>query len=199
MGEKRASWLAPALAVTVLAAVVAAFWGPVVRLILEPVAWLLWAGWRLLAAVDQEVWWVILALACAVPVIRLFDAQLRLHDAGRAGGAADSGSSGRVEHWINRAAADAQGDGGREALRGDLESLAASVAEVTRMPLPSELGRERLSSKQVSPRDAPAGWAAAASLRWLPGSRRRAGQQAIEGLLHWMEDALEIRDDEHSR
>jgi hypothetical protein len=94
--EKRGSWLVPALAVTILAAAVAAFWGPVVRLILEPLAWLLWAGWRLLASVDQEIWWVLIALACAAPVIRLFDAQLRLHDAGRLADPADSDSSGRV-------------------------------------------------------------------------------------------------------
>jgi hypothetical protein len=199
MGGTRGSWVAPALIVTVLAAVVAVFWTPVVGLILEPLAWLLWAGWRVLASVDQEIWWVILAVACAVPIIRLFDTQLRLHDVSRSGETTDSGAGGRAEHWTNRAAGLAQGDGGREALRGDLESLAASVAEATRLPLPSGLGREQASSKRPSARRAAPGWAGAGLLHWMPGARRRADRRAIEELLKWMEVALEIRDDEHSQ
>jgi hypothetical protein len=183
MGENRLSWVVPALAVTIIAATVAAFSGPVVRLILEPLAWLLWAGWRLLASVDQEIWWVILSLVCAVPVIRLFDAQLRSQDVGHSGNTAEPDPGARVTHWMDRAAGMRRGDGGREALRADLESLAASVAETTKMRLPPELARDQ----------------GGALLRRLPGFRRRADEQAIEGLLNWMEVAMEIRDDEHAR
>jgi hypothetical protein len=202
MGEKRAPWVVPALAVTILAAVVAAFWGSIVSLILEPLAWLLWAGWRLLASVDQEVWWVILALACAVPVIRLFNSLLRLDDVHRSSDAVVSDRGGRVEHWRSRAAGLAQGDGGRAAFRADLETLAASVAETTRTRLPPELSREPGGAKQASltgTRGAGASPAGPGLMRWLPGFRRRADEQAIEELLRWMETALEIRDDEHSR
>jgi len=199
IGEKRGSWVTPAVAVTVLAAVVAAFWTPVVRLILEPLAWLLWAGWRLLASVDQEIWWVILGLACAVPVIRLFDTQLRRHDLSRSADATGPVARGRVEYWANWAARVAQGNGGREELRGDIEALAASVAEITKTRLPAEWDREHSPAKQVRPRATSARSAGAAILHLLPGFRRRADEQAIEKLLNWMEAALEIRDDEHSR
>ena len=97
MLEKSGAWVLPAASVAVLAALVAAFWGPVVSLILQPLAWLLWAGWRVLASVDPEIWWVIVALACAVSVIRLFDAQLRSQDESDSGDAVQPGPGGRVE------------------------------------------------------------------------------------------------------
>ena len=198
MGEKSGAWVLPAASVAVLAAVVAAFWGPVVSLILQPLAWLLWAGWRVLASVDPEIWWVIVALACAVSVIRLFDAQLRQQDESHSGDAAQPGSGGRVEHWMDRAAGMRRSDGGREVLRADLVSLAASVAQTTRTALPPEWGREPSPAKQLSPRITAAERAGSALLRWLPGSRRRADEQAIARLLGWMEAALEITDDQQS-
>ena len=201
-GETRRSWIAPALAVTVLAAVVVAFRGTIVSLILEPLAWLLWAGWRLLASVDQQIWWVLVALACAVPVIRLFNSQLRLHDVDRPPEAWESSPGGRVEHWISRAARLAESEAGRRALRADLESLAASVGETTRMSLPPDLTRERAPARQASlatPPHSLAERAAAELVGLLPGYRRRADLQAIERILNWMEGALEIRHDEHWR
>jgi hypothetical protein len=198
MGEKSGAWILPAASVAVFAALIAAFWGTVVRLILQPLAWLLWAGWRVLASVDPEIWWVIVALACAVPVIRLFDAQLRSQDESHSGDAVQPGPGGRLEHWIDRAAGMRRGDGGRELLRADLASLAASVAQTTRTPLAPEWSHEPSPAKQASPRITAADRAESALLQWLPGFRRRADEQAIARLLDWMEAALEIRDDEPS-
>jgi hypothetical protein len=197
--EKRRSWVVSAAAVTVLAGLVAAFRGPIVTLILEPLAWLLWAGWRLLVSVDQKVWWLILASGCAVLVIRLFDAQLRLQDVGPSGESTEPGPGGRIEHWMDRAAGMRRGDGGREALRADLASMAALVAETTRTPFPPEWDREPSRARPVSPGVTAVERLEAALLHRLPGFRRRADERRIERLLNWMEAALEIRDDKHSQ
>lgn len=195
---RRRAWLGPALILAATAAMIIFLRSFLVRLILEPIAWLLWAGWRLAASVDRGVCWALLVLVCAAVVIRLASAGFGSHDDDQDMHGSDPDARSRIDHWQAVAARARLGKEGRAALRTSLGLLAASVAEATRRRPPHHLSMEvptstaeSLLSSQIPRR--PVTPPVTALLNWLfPGRGRRADSRATEELLDWMESAMEI-------
>ena len=98
--------------------------------VLQPIAMLLWAVWRLVAAVDQHIYWIILLIVSAALLMRLIpsDADAApIHPAYLPG----ARPRGRIEYWqaVLGDAHSPESDPG--ALRHNLEKLGESVVEAT--------------------------------------------------------------------
>jgi hypothetical protein len=165
--------------------------------LIEPIGWLLWAGWRILASIDPGVIWLILIIACIVLFVRVVPTVTVAHpdSSDESGHAPDPGD--RLAHWQGRAARAMQDAAGRSAFRQNLESLALSVSVATRIPRPGSLpgaspgGYEDDSLWQPPGRQARfKEW-----LRRLVSADWRSEQDAIENVLDWMESSLEIKNE----
>ncbi len=175
MKMERRHWSSLIAALFLLAAVVW-FRATLLDLIIEPIASLLWALWRVLASIDQSVLWGILVLVCAGLALRLVPFGSGLHDDEERTSQAAVGD--RRAHWQSLVAA-ARDHEGRMALRQILGGLAQNVAEVTRTPVQSE----------EPATDAAFAWL----IRLVPGFGRRRDWSEIDRLLTGMESALEIK------
>lgn len=173
-------------AIVVIAAAAWIFRGILVTFLIEPIGWLLWAGWRVLTSIDQGICWASLVVVCAALVIRFALAAAGPH--GEMSAQPEEGGVGgdRLAHWQAAAARAEGGSEGRRAILASLEPLALSVSEMTRTRLP------RPASEQSS------GGAIAWLARRLPNHRRRAELRTIEELLAGMESALEITNERES-
>ncbi len=174
--RKRWFWIASALVIFVGVVVLRS---ALVTFIIEPIAWLIWAGWRLLASVDRSVCWVLLVILCSVLLLRLIPLPAGPDDEQSARPPAGSPSASRLGHWEAVAASAKRGHEGTIVVLSTLRNLAGTVAEVTRKPPPvsPRQGRHRRIISLA---------------RLLPGYRRRLDQRKIDELLAWMESALEI-------
>ncbi len=175
MTTLRKRWPSLVAALILLAAVIW-FRAALLDLIIEPIASLLWALWRVLASIDQAVLWGILVLVCAALALRLVPFGLGLRDDEERTSQAAVGD--RRAHWQTLVAS-ARDHEGRMALRVILGGLAQDVAEVTRTPVQSE----------QPPSEGPFAWL----MRLVPGFGRRRDWSEIDRVLTGMESALEIK------
>ncbi len=180
---RRWPWLA---ALSMLMAVIVVFRSALIALVLRPIALLLWALWRILASVDQNVLWLILIGICSALVVRVVPLPRGTEDEVESEPGHGSISPSRLAHWTTVAAGASRGGEGRTALLLLVRNLAATVAEVTRLSAPSadrseQPGRAESVNALLS--------------RLVPGYRRRRETREIEELLNWMESALEISHD----
>ncbi len=154
----------------------------VLTFIVQPIAWLLWAAWRLLASVDETILWTILILVCAGIALRAIPFGPGPQDEDAFPVPPSSSAGDRYAHW--RALVDsARGHEGRSTLLLLLRQLAANVADVARRSPPS--GMSSSNRGLIA-------WLS----RLVPAYRRRRDWNEIESLLVWMESTLEI---EHER
>jgi hypothetical protein len=156
------------------------FRGILVTFLIEPIGWLLWAGWRVLTSLDQGIFWTVLVIVSAALVLRLALIASGSHVEEHATPEVGSIRGDRLAHWQAAAARAEDGSEGLLAFRARLEPLASSVAEMTRTRLPP-----------LAPEDSGEGLIARLS-RLLPGHRRISERRAIEELLAGMESALEL-------
>jgi hypothetical protein len=158
--------------------------GPgLMRLVFEPMAWLLWAAWRIAASVDQRTYWGLLVLAGAALVIRLVPGQLWMGAEQRATYVEWNGAGDRLRYWQEAARRSMNDYDARTALGASLASLARSVAESNRLPPPLEANQRRYERGPD--------WIH----HMLPNIHRKAEVRRIEALLDWLEESLEIQDE----
>ena len=182
-----------AVAIVIVACAAWIFRGFVLTFLIEPIGWLLWAAWRILASIDRSLIWLVLIIACGLLIIRLVPPDVVVGQGDHAGSRPPWNSGDRLAHWRAWAARSTADAAGMSAFRLSLESMAAAVAEATRTPLPGSL-----SAPPESPDHEPRMQSAIARLgvwlsRMLPDHRRRREARRMEDLLTWMESALEIK------
>ncbi len=186
--------------------------------VLEPIALLLWAAWRIVAAVDQHVYWILLVIIAAALLLRLIPSDADgapVHPSYRASARPLS----RIESWqavLGKAHAP-QSD--REGLRHQLQKLGVAVVEATERHRQQDLWAKAVASDSGNLPDSlrrlflafdakPGaaarlrGWLAqllppALRLRLAAGDNRRDFRIADE-ILAWMEADLEIPADRNT-
>lgn len=181
--------------------------------IVEPVALLFWAVWRIIASVDQNVYWIVLIVFCSILVFRLFPSG-RENSHELAYNYRDK-SLDRVEHWRTLIKDAALGNSERRRLRDSLKVLLTTVvaqdehSEPTgleegiangKIPLPLTTQRflypqngmhrsfsmnQQLNILSLAPR-----W-----LRRWAGKFIHQDHILIDETLRWMEIELEINDE----
>jgi uncharacterized membrane protein len=181
IGANRRRWLGPALAVTALAAGATVFRTFLFNTVFEPMAWFLWAGWRVMASVDRGICWGIVIIVCFVIVFRLVVAHARTEAQDHRVRERDELPGDRLSHWQAAATHAARPGDGVESFRASVEALALSVAEATKSRPPSLPAKRQLPGTAM--------WID----RLLPGRRKRMDLRAIDELLTWMEAALEVK------
>ena len=182
-----------AVAILIVAFAAWIFRGFVLTFLIEPIGWLLWAAWRILASIDRSLIWLVLIIACSLLIIRLVPPDVVVGQGDHAASRPPWNSGDRLAHWRAWAAHSTSDSAGMSAFRLSLESMAAAVAEATRTPLP-----DSLSAAHEAPDHEPRMQSAIARLgvwlsRMLPDHRRRREARRMEDLLTWMESALEIK------
>src|SRR5512146_734173 len=121
--EKRVKYALVLLAGIVLALAVL-FPETMLRWIIEPIATVFWAAWRVAASVDQSVYWGALIVICAIAAIRLLP-----HEPNGPGGPArlyKPEARTPVDRWRTLIENAGHGDEQRTALRDNLRALLAS-------------------------------------------------------------------------
>jgi hypothetical protein len=200
--------LVPVVAIVLLAALVVIFRSFFMNYIIQPIALLFWVAWRLLASVDQSLYWMILLAACLILVIRLIPKEspdtFKVTYSYR--------PPNRVEHWKALITDARLGDEEREALRGSLKTLymsarpqidASDAKGLEEMISTTESSLSREARQYLFPPE-PSGRMVAVmqrlrSLSFFPkGLRRWAGRfikwdtAALEEILAQIESELEI-------
>ena len=203
-------YVVPVVGVSLLAALGLIFRSFFMTNIVEPIAILFWAIWRLIAGVDQNIYWAILITGCAILVVRLLPV-------------GDKSSSNpmynyhypvpqRVEYWRKLINNLSDGNDQTEELRTSLTKLFQSVVEQTERSEPPSLDERLATSK--APLSATAklfiipdkhtsklfsiAWLLGLAPRWLQkwlGKFIRPDVTAIHELLAWMEAEMEISND----
>ncbi len=181
--RRRWPWLA---GLSMLMAGIVVFRSALTALVLRPIALLLWALWRILGSMDQNVLWLILIGICIALVVRVVPLPRGTEDEVETELGHGSISPSRLAHWSTVAAAAVRGGEGRTALLLLVRNLAGTVAEVTPLSAPAA-GRSEQAGRAQSVN--------ALLSRLVPGYRRRRETREIEELLKWMESALEISHD----
>jgi len=181
--------------------------------IVEPVAVLLWAAWRIVASVDQNVYWALLIVLCSMLMIRVFSSGNSSPPSPEHPHKRESAT--RVERWQALFTEAARTDDSSAALRDNLGNLLVSIIGQVEQHAPANV-EEALCWRQVPLPPAARRYLLTTGPRskwWhhdyrsyvlsrMPGwFRRWAGQPdipdsaRIHELLGWMESVMEIRHD----
>ncbi len=180
--------------------------------IVEPIATLLWAGWRVVLSVDQDVYWGLLIFLCALLVIRMF--------ASAKSGPPTPESTDRhaprtrVERWQALLEDARSGGNQKAALRDAFRALLVSIIEQTEPSPPANVAKA-LASQEIAlpaalhqylfPRRS-GGWTFNGQGLNLPGPapqwlrrwlriRTDPEPDTTEELVQWMESLMEITHD----
>jgi hypothetical protein len=94
--------------------------------LVQPIALFLWAAWRVLASIHQNVYWVLLLAGGLTPLLWLILS--RGGENARSAYRLDPLPPGRVEHWEVLLAGAEVSDQGRERLRDEVAGLYQSVS-----------------------------------------------------------------------
>lgn len=175
-------------------------------LVIEPIALMFWALWRLAASIDQEVIWTILILVCAVSVVYLVTAGERRSP--QSAYRLPIVSLNRLEHWqklIESAASDPKE---MDDLRGSLLDLlihagaAPGQSEKSSNPSDALDLKDALSDEAywfLYPNDQNAPGSRFVKLNWEPkGLRKLLGknkfnlERIVSEILQLLENELEI-------
>ncbi|MGE5250910.1 MAG: hypothetical protein ACM3QS_11940 [Bacteroidota bacterium] len=169
-----------AITVVLVGAAAFVFRSEVLAFIIEPIGWLLWAGWRLLASVDQGLCWASVVVISALLMLRLIPARMGPVEPPTSTRDSQWGSAARLDYWQELSRRSARSRQGREAFQASLAALTLAVADSTRLQPPRPAS--------------PAGHGLLALVtRLQAGGRRRAQLRAAEQQLAWMESAMEIK------
>ncbi len=122
-GHKR--YIPPLLVLISLAGTAVGFRSFFMANIIEPIAVLCWALWRIVTSVNQNIYWVILIIVCLIMAHRLIPVgKDRLPNPAYS---YKYKSPNRVEYWQTLITESALGEGESERLRANLENLLISV------------------------------------------------------------------------
>ncbi len=202
----------PLLAISLLLALAIYFRAFVVANIFEPVAMLFWAVWRIVASIHQNVYWVILVLACFVIVARLMPFRRNI---ARSAYRDEHSSVNRVESWLRLMKNAPLGTDETDYLRDDLKRLLVSIQRLERSQSVEPDGGSPLDATPLPPtvhgflfpangkHKIVSGDGRLRLLFWMPKWFRRwvnrvfrLDNPAIEETLAWMESLMEINNDQ---
>lgn len=99
--------------------------------IFEPITVLVWAAWRSVSSVHQNIYWIILVLICSIPVIRLIPFRRNTSVSAYRDGYSPIN---RVEDWLTLMKNASLGMAETEYLRDNLKRLLISVQQLERFP-----------------------------------------------------------------
>ena len=182
--------------------------------IVEPIAYLFWAVWRIISSVDQNFYWIALIVICTILVIRRIPSEK------------DNSPSpayiykykppNRVEYWRTLIDESIRGKNKNEYLRYKIEELTMTI--ITQVERPATTGADEFMKTEILPLSPTArqylfpsnGEDRVSSLknwlsndvvipRWLRRGRRKHIQQynaILDEILKWMETELEISNEE---
>jgi hypothetical protein len=177
--------------------------------VIQPIALVVWIVWRVIASVDQIVYWILLILACFIFVMRLIpttgDDKLKAayNYAYRSGN--------RVEYWKSLMTDAAPGKEDSVILHDSLKKLLVSAMQDTKESAPFDL-EKAVTSKEIrlsleaqhflfppqrSRRKPSSQWNGLLSawLRRKIGRNENQDTKAIEEILGWIESEMEINND----
>lgn len=181
--------------------------------VIEPIALVFWVVWRIIASVDQIIYWIILIAAGFLLVIRLIPnrddvtAKAAYNYTYRPGN--------RIEYWKSLIRDSALERESAEILHANLKSLLTSIfrnsqdsrpidvaelAATRKVPLSLETQRFLFSPRK---RDKTVTLSATLSAlllrsRWLPGKTGETNHQdakSIDEIIRWIETEMEISND----
>jgi hypothetical protein len=181
--------------------------------IIEPIAIMLWASWRIISSVNQNIYWIILIIFCSILMVRLIP--VGNDDSSNFGNNFKYSSQSRVEYWQSLISNALMGKDEFEYLRDNLKKLLISLIaleerskqtnaedadSLSQIPLPIAIhdfifppkGKYKNFSKDyrvqllfLIPR-----W-----FRKWAGKFIRPGNTGIDETLKWMESTMEINRD----
>ena len=180
--------------------------------VIEPIASLLWAAWRIAASVDQHIYWALLIFLCSLLMIRVFASGHSSMPGSEQTSARNSPS--RIERWRDLLEDASHTHDGSAALRDNLGNLVVSIIGQIEPRAPANL-EEALSWRQVPVPPAARRYLMTGRrgdecpedyrlnpLRKVRGWLRRGARKAtaaddvaIRQLLEWMESVMEINHD----
>ena len=204
----------PILITVLFVIFVASFRSFLLTNIVEPVALLFWALWRIITSVDQHIYWSVLIVFCSILALRLIPS----------GNDSSSGSAYndreksliRVEHWQTLMRNAVLGNDESRRLRDSLKDLLRSIAAqdersesieledvLTKgeIPLslavqqylfpPADTGGKFFINQKINPMLRSPRW-----LRKWIGKFIYQDNTLIDEIIRWMETELEINDEE---
>jgi hypothetical protein len=211
--EKFKKNLLPFLILSLLVGFFVSFRSSLMNYIIEPIALLFWAVWRIISSVDQNLYWIALIVICAILVIRLIPSEK------------DSPPSptyiytykppNRVEYWQTIIDESRLGKHKSEYLRNRIKELTMTVISQVEQPATTELDEIVAAGIPSLPPEArqylfPSnGEDGISSIkdqlshnvflpRWLRKWRRKYIHQnnaTMDEVLTWMETELEINNE----
>jgi hypothetical protein len=211
--EKFKKNLLPFLILSLLVGFFVSFRSSLMNYIIEPIALLFWAVWRIISSVDQNLYWIALIVICAILVIRLIPSEK------------DSPPSptyiytykppNRVEYWQTIIDESRLGKHKSEYLRNRIKELTMTVISQVEQPATTELDEIVAAGIPSLPPEArqylfPSnGEDGISSMkdqlnhnvflpRWLRKWRRKYIHQnnaTMDEVLTWMETELEINNE----
>lgn len=204
-------YLAPILILLGVLALSIGFRTLTASVIVQPIAVLAWAAWRILLSVDQDVYWLMLLLACTVAAISLLPSPRRGER--QQAYARDFLPPAPVAYWRGRLEAAFADKGQPEALRSSLRDLFISVvvdaggrsSSHLESLIDSQPGEYPAAVKLLFPRsqlrrDEPASpgrrFVRCIQIGWARLRGTRAPQldaASVDELLDWMESRLEAK------
>lgn len=211
--ERSNKYLLIFLILVIFAGLVLGFRSFLMTFIIEPIALLLWAAWRLVIGVDQQIYWVLLIFLCSIYVISLVPARTDYSPRGL--NINPEKVLNRRDYWQTLINDASFGKNEKECLQQNLTKLLIAVISLGEQytfedlekikttgqeTLPPEV-RKFLNQRPINQNNA--------SLRKQPESKsfftrwfrrwvRKFIQQdttEIDEILQWMETELEIRHD----
>lgn len=207
--ESLKKYLSPLVVLALFVSLVVGFRSFLIANIVEPIALLCWAAWRIVSSVDQHIYWVMLIVLCSILVVRLVPSS-KMDSPGLAYNYRYQLPD-RVAHWQTRMKDAILGKDETEQLRDGLSNLLMSVIGQVERSDQKDLeelvaaGRIPLSPAARQFLCPPQGKHGTVSLnhqllpRWLRRWKGRFFHQdhtAIDEILKWMETEMEISHDQ---
>ena len=104
--------------------------------VVRPVALLLWALWRVISSVDQQIYWMGLIILCSILVLRLFPSDNNSTESAYRN---RDKSLGRVEHWQTLIKDSTLGNNESKRLHDSLKDLLSTVVAEDEQSEPTKL------------------------------------------------------------
>jgi hypothetical protein len=133
--EHQKKYLPPLIILILFVSLIIGFRSFLMANIVEPIALLFWAVWRLISSVDQNTYWMFLILICVFLVIYLVAAGRQR--APRSAYHEVNNSLNRVEYWQKLIREASLGNSEREYLSGHLRDLRKSAGALVERPVSS--------------------------------------------------------------
>jgi hypothetical protein len=181
--------------------------------VIEPIALVFWALWRIIASVDQIIYWILLIAVCFLLVLRLIPNRDGVTVKAAYNYKFRPGN--RIDYWKSLIRDSARERESAETLHANLKSLLTSVfrnvqdsrpinveelAATRKVPLSLETQRFLFSPGKLDKKVTLSATLSALLLRsrWLPGKAGEIDHQharSIDEIIRWIETEMEISND----